>query len=176
MIGRNNESGAAGLEFALIAPMLILAFLGALDIRALIQASARLTAATATVADLTAQSNAHTTSSIDSILSATRLIFSPLPADTQILSVTVASVGFDANTGTPAVYWKQVSGAAPGAVDLARCQSLGSPGESVILVSTRYQYSSFFSFFSGPLTLNEISFVRPRLIPQIPYNGKVSWP
>ena len=76
----------------------------------------------------------------------------------------------------PAVYWKQVSGADPGAVDLARCRSLGSPGESVILVSTRYHYSSFFSFINGPLTLNEVSFVRPRLISQIPYNGKVSWP
>ncbi len=167
------QGGAAAIEFALVAPLLITALLGAAEAFDLLRASGKIVAAANTIAELTAEGqNGQTTASLGSIVAAAQQILSPLPSTT--LAVSIASIGYDAN-GKAMLLWQYSSGTGA-TVDLTKAAGLGSAGTSVIEASLVYPFTPMISAYVGAHTFRETALSRPRLVPEVTYNGKTQYP
>jgi Flp pilus assembly protein TadG len=165
-----DERGVAAIEFAVMAPFLMLIWLGAVEACALLQASDKTLSAAYTVADLTAQGTTQTQANLNSIVSAAQQVMSPLPTTLGPLSIAVASVTFDAITGKPATAWTFTAGNQAPAIDPTIANNLGGPGASVIITKVKYTYQSYITFLENQMTFNETAISRPRFVNQIPLN------
>jgi Flp pilus assembly protein TadG len=173
---RHDRRGLAATEFALVAPILITAWLGAIEACTLARASLKAQSTAYTVADLTAQVGEQTTASLNAIIAAAQNVLAPLPNDLGNLAVTIASVGFNASTGAPEVMWKYTSGGAAPTIDVSVATGLGEAGESVVITRVSYAYQSFAHAVAGSVTFSHSAISRPRTVRQITLNGQVKTP
>jgi Flp pilus assembly protein TadG len=172
-----DRSGMAAVEFALIAPAMIIMFMGILEMSARYRASEEATRYVNQVADLISREDTLTTTMLEDILAASVHMMSPLDTVSR-LDLDVSSIGYDdptnTNTPVPELYWRRVAGdAVPFAVSDAN--GLGDEGDSVIRVGIRYDYSSpISSLFGGPdIAMVRQAYARPRLVRQIPIDGDI---
>lgn len=89
----HDETGATAIEFALIAPLLLMVLVAGTEITQAVMAARKVATATRTVADLTAQiqgTTPVTPTMVDEVFAAARLIITPYPADS--LKVTISRV------------------------------------------------------------------------------------
>jgi len=161
--------GTAGVEAALLLPILISMLLGLVELSKYIEASRKAMSAAQTVADLVGQDASHTNATIAETRVAAALIMAPLTTTDGSFNMTIASVGFDAN-GDPDLLWQDpYVGIAT--VDANRAAGLGDAGESVIMVTLSYTYTSPFDFLFDQRTLSEAAFARPRIARRVALNG-----
>ena len=165
------RKGTAGVEAALLLPVLITMLLGLVEMSKYIEAAQRAMSAAQSVADLVTQDVTHTDASLAEIRTAARLVMAPLPTGNADLSIMIVSVGFDDQDGTPFVLWQDPY-AGTVTADPNRATDLGDPGESVIMVTMTYNYDSPFGFLFEGRTLTEEAFSRPRITSRIALNGK----
>jgi len=155
--------GSAAVEFALIAPVMVVMLTGIAEISNLMMAERRLSGAAHAAADLISQETDLTSAELSEIFQASRLIMDPF--DDTNLTLGAVSVRYDDTTGDPAEDWNgnYNSGSVSNATTLAT--GLGSAGESVIIVTGTFTYTPILSaVLSGPFTLSETAIVRPRYI------------
>lgn len=155
--------GVAAVEFALIAPVMLVMLIGTIELSNYMMAARRADAAAYTAADLISQETDITTSDLDEIFQASRLIMSPFN-DTD-LALGAASVRYDNSTGNPTEDWSGSynGGSVNNAATLAT--GMGSAGESVIIVTATYAYTPILGIIlSGTYTLSETIITRPRYI------------
>jgi Flp pilus assembly protein TadG len=159
---RHCTKGMAATEFALVLPILVLVYCGVVEFTALILVQRKVIAAAQSTADLITQESTVTSTDINDIVTAARLIFDPYP--TATLSMTFASMRFDATTGQPAVEWQELSGGGVGGNELVPLAvGLGLPGEGVVITVITYAYTPIFAdLITGTVTLTERAFARPR--------------
>jgi hypothetical protein len=172
-----DRRGMAAVEFALIAPALIVVFMGVLELTARYRASEEATRYVNQVADLLPREPELATSDIEHIFEAAVHMMKPLDT-TSRLDLDVSGIGFEdpTNTDTPVadLYWRRLTGnEVP--LTLSDADGLGDEGASVIRVGIRYAYTSPISIlFGGPdLDMVRQSFARPRLVRQIPMDGAI---
>ncbi|MBY0448237.1 MAG: pilus assembly protein [Hyphomonadaceae bacterium] len=166
-----QERGSTAIEFALLAPVLLTFFLGIFEVGDRLRVDNVLARVALQTADLVAQEQDITTAELNDIREAARLSLRLTEAQAALLTMEVASIGFDANTGAASVRWRNSSGQL-GALDPAVANGLGERGDSVIWTRVTYQYTSPVGFFiSGPVTMAEAAFARPRLARRISLNG-----
>jgi Flp pilus assembly protein TadG len=179
------REGIAAVEFALIAPVMILLFMGTFEITGILMADLKLTAAAETVADLVSQVTYNPTlqaavlqsTDFSNYTSAAQDTLTPLPAThttTTLLKVAYASVTFTTNTAV--VDWHvEANGATP--ITLATIPNNASNAavnqlvtnnatDSIIVVNAQYTYISPTTYFLklGSYTLSEWAFNRPRYV------------
>jgi Flp pilus assembly protein TadG len=164
------RKGTAGIEAALVLPILISMILGLVEMTRYIEASRKAMSAAQTVADLVAQDASHTTTSINEVRVAASLIMAPLTTTDGSFNLTISSVGFDSN-GDPELLWQDPY-AGVATVDPAQATGLGDPNESVIAVNLTYTYQSPFDFFIDQRTLSESAYARPRITRRVALNGQ----
>jgi Flp pilus assembly protein TadG len=165
--GRDRR-GASAVEFALIAPILIVMYCGMAEFTQAMMAQRRLTNITSSIGDLTAQASQTGPARTSDIFTIGAILMSPFP--TTDLKMCVASVVSDAN-GKDTVAWSQAS-----AAGMANCPTKGAiltdvpdavlpAGKSVILARTAYVYSSPIQLvLPRPLTFNRTLYLRPRRV------------
>lgn len=156
-----DERGNAVVEFAFILPMMLLVFVGVVEMTHLLRLERKVVAAAQTAADLVTQRREVNTAQLDDILMAVELIFDPFPASGH--NVGVVGVRYDANTGNPTLDWSRSKngGSVPDA--LTQAAGLGGPGEGVVVVRVVYRYSPvFFDFIMGETDIEETAVLRPR--------------
>jgi Flp pilus assembly protein TadG len=191
-LGR-DRSGAAAVEFALIAPVLIGLYFGMAEYCQAMLADRKATHVASAVGDLVSQSESVTAAEVDQILEIGPALMAPFKADsaTNPLKVRVTLVSKDLN-GVVTKPWSRYTAAAPAAFNVADLPTTGAAegqpflanGQSIIVTQTEYSYTSPFNLTlvkklmdknatSGPTTytFKEVFYLRPRRGGTIPCTG-----
>lgn len=159
--GRDRR-GVAAIEFAFIAPILIIFYFGMAETCMLLMAKRRVNHAASAVADLVSQTNGATNkATLDLQLMAGNVILSPFPTtgfNIRLISVTKETV----TEPQVKVDWSYPAGGpAPGSV-YAPGTPL-SPGESVVVAVATYDYQSSIGYFiPGVRQMTQKAELRPR--------------
>ncbi len=138
-----DKRGVAGLEFALIAPVLILLYLGIMEVTGGVDVNKNLSRASSAVADLVTQQSIISQVEIGQIMNIAQAILLPYRRDTPKITVTAINIS---NAGVATVAWsrRRVNGtdttpfSAGSAVTLD--PNLIIPGTSVIRVQMDIAY------------------------------------
>jgi len=170
---RDAHDGAAAVEFAMVLPILILAYTGMVDVAQLVMTNRKVTQLTSTLSDLTARLQTAPVSEIANIFAAAKTVL--LPYDASKASMVIASIVIDAK-GTGRVCW--VSSDPGGTSALKRGdtvplpESAKVPKTSVIMASASYSFTPIVGQMTlpflgevgiGTVTLgNNPIFTRPR--------------
>lgn len=159
---RRDSRGVSALEFALIAPFMILLYLGAVELSLALSIDRKVTSAASALADLVAQDDIITDDEIADILSAGAVIVAPF--DTGPLQIRVSSVMMQTD-GDIEVQWSDARGAtayAEGA-SLTVPDGVLTPNRSIIVVEIDYGYETMFDTIGvSRFDLHEVFYLRPR--------------
>ena len=183
---RKDKKGLAAVEFALILPLLITLFFGVVEVSMMMSARASVTSVASVTADLVAQKSTLTPSDITNVFTAASAILYPnsvSDATIEIYSIT------DDNNATGKVAWscKKVGTNAAttgpstppagstggdvikaGNLDANGVPQYGGSG-SVIIGKITYSYSSpTTKVVTGPTSMTNIFYARPRRVAVIP--------
>jgi Flp pilus assembly protein TadG len=156
-----DERGLAVVEFAFLLPIMLMLFVGVVEVTNLLRLERKVVAAAQTAADLVTQRREVNNAELDDILRAVELIFDPFPAAAH--SASIVGVRYNPNTGSATVDWSKSKngGSIPDALTLA--SGLGDPGDGVVLVRVTYSYSPvFFDFIMSDADIEETAILRPR--------------
>ena len=166
-----DSRGVAAVEFALIAPVMILLYCGVAEVGQAIIADSRTSHVASAVGDLVAQTDTVSTGDLSDIFSIGATIMSPYPP--SALQMRVTSVTANA-AGQPLVDWSRgyggyatlpVGSAATVPITLAA-------GDSVIMAQSQYQYTSVIRYLlPNALTYKAAFYLRPRRSNQVTCTG-----
>ncbi len=165
-----DTHGLAAVEFALIAPVMVAALLGMIEVNNIITSYSKSVSAAQSVSDLVSQSNSLVTSQVDSIVVAAQRILDPLISDATTLSVDVSSIALDAND-KPYQAWTYHWGKSSTPPSPTLATGLGAANESVIVAALSYTCTPLIHEILPQATFNEIAITRPRTTRKIAYNG-----
>lgn len=159
---RRDRRGVSAVEFALIAPFMILLYLGAVDLSLALSIDRKITSTASALADLVAQDDIITDDEIVDILNAGAVIVAPF--DPNPLQIRISSVMMQTD-GSVDVQWSDARGTSP----LAEGSTVAVPGgvltpnRSIIMVEIDYGYDTLFSQLNvSRFELSEVFYLRPR--------------
>lgn len=100
-----DRSGVGAIEFAIVAPLLIMAYVSAFEVTVAITASRKVSRASATVSDLLTQSNTTNKATLDTMKDLVAKIVAPFPVNSAYtLKITGVAVAAD---GKATVAWSR---------------------------------------------------------------------
>jgi Flp pilus assembly protein TadG len=161
----HDRRGVSAIEFAMIAPILILLYVGIAEIGNLATIYRRTSSVAATAADLTAQVKSVSTADLKDIVSASSSILTPY--STSPLKIVVSSVVADQNNNGK-VTWSYANKGAGRAVNSAYAVPAGltEPGSSVIVSEITYAFTPLVNltsvFSPGSFEIKRTFYTRPR--------------
>lgn len=173
-----DETGVSAVEFALIAPVMILFYAGMVDLCQGYMAYRRTSQVAATVADMTAQSRSVTAADLDKIFDVGPALMAPFKRAT--MEQRVASVQRETATKYK-LNWSRSwaadgggGGALTGPLDIAGAKipaDLLPVGSSVIVAEAHYRYESPFKQFLPSVAFTRRAYLNPREANVIPCTG-----
>ena len=166
-----DRRGVAAVEFALIAPVMVLLYCGLVELTQAVIAERKANHVAAAIGDLVTQADTVTTSDLSDIFTIGNTIMSPFP--TTSLQMRVTSITADAN-GTPKVDWSHSSGSmTPMSVGSAVTVPITlNAGDSVVEADSSYQYISVLQYvLPNALNYSEKYYLRPRRSDKVTCNG-----
>lgn len=169
-----DRRGVAATEFALIAPVLILMYLGMAELTQMMMAQRRLSNIASATGDLVAQSAQSGPAKITDTFKIGEIIMSPFPVSD--LRMCIASVNSD-DKGKDTVAWSK-----PSVTGMANCPKQGDildvpvgvlpVSQSVIMARATYAYQSPVKLFlPNPITFTRTYYLRPRRSDQVLWNN-----
>lgn len=159
--------GVASVEFALIVPVMVMLWVGIIEVANLHLAGRKATVAAQAAADLVAQRLTVGATSIADIAAAMNAIFVPFPS--APMSYEIVSVQTDAG-GVVSVGWRVTRGSLDGNTTVPPAAlPLVSTNDSVIVVTVIYLYHPTLDLIFGDLNIEEQAFARPRRTLIIPW-------
>jgi Flp pilus assembly protein TadG len=174
---RRDRRGVSAVEFALIAPFMIMTYFGLDELAQGMMAQRRVSHAASAVGDLVAQSETLTNTGKDDVFAAATNIVAPF--STTTLKLRVTSITGNAS-GNPRVDW---SDGMTGLAAYAHCATVpGLPtglvsaaGENVIMAEATYTYTSpVAKILPSGLVFNEKFFLRPRKVTKVARTGETT--
>ena len=164
---RYNEEGVSAVEFALIAPVLILIYLGAVELSLLMRVDRRVTSTTASLGDLTARLATVTDDDMKEMFAAAEVMMQPY--DAKSATMRLSSI-VDKGDGKPVVDWSDsymMTAYAKGAsIDLPD-GIVSTPG-SIIMAEVVYEHDSKLGgFLKSSRTISDKFYLRPRRVDEI---------
>ena len=158
-----DERGLSAVEFAMLLPLMLALYLGAVEISQAIAADRKVTLTARTVADLVSQVPSINNADMSNSLNASAAVMAPYPANR--LKVTISSISINAE-GRATVAWSDTlngTARARGA-DVALPSALAVPNSSLILSEVEYSYTPTIGYvITGSLSLKDQIYMRPRL-------------
>ena len=149
-----DRRGVAAVEFALLAPMLVMTYFGLSELTEGLMASRKVSAVASTIGDLTAQAASTTPAQVSDIFNVGQTLMQPFPTTGQVLTMRISSVTVDANN-VPRIDWSEGQGLTPltkgtaVSLPLATKAQPNSPnlpfiasGQSVIMAEAHYRFTS----------------------------------
>lgn len=168
---RKHEGGLAALEFALVAPIMILLYMGMAELTMAMMAERQAAHSASVVGDLVAQSISMDATQMNDIFNVGNAIMKPFPASS--LSFRVTSVKADVN-GIPKVVWSQGHGLGAmtaGATVGSFPANLLAAGDSVIEADVAYTYTSpIMQVLPTPITYSNSFYLKPRRVSEVPFS------
>lgn len=157
-----DERGVSAVEFALIAPIMVLFLFGSADLSLMLTADRKVTQTASTVADLVAQDDVIGSAEMADIFTASQAIMQPY--DTSTLQMRVSSVVMD-NAGKVKVAWSQGRNMSPRAKgsSISVPNGLLQKNTSVIFSEVKYAYKSAIgSAIKTDINMQDKFYLRPR--------------
>lgn len=164
-LGKDSD-GVSALEFALIAPLMVLLYYGGVELSLLMQADRRVTNVAATIGDLTSRSTIIRDDDIDAVFDSASILLAPLQVgQAQMRVSSVASAG-SGNNQQIRVVWSDARGttARPVGSQISELpEDLVPAGSSLIVAEVTYPYDSGLDFLpSAKRTITDRFYLRPR--------------
>ncbi|MEW9857091.1 TadE/TadG family type IV pilus assembly protein [Novosphingobium sp. M1R2S20] len=167
-----DRAGVAATEFAIVAPVLILLFVGVFQLTDGMSASRKVTVTARTLADLTSQYTSVSSTTLETILHVSSYVMSPYAPDSGTYSL--AAVTTD-TAGVSRVTWsrKLVNGTTAAGKPVGSIVTLPSsaavPGTMIIVADVTYAYKPVIApGLFGEFQLGEQIFMMPRRSSSIP--------
>ncbi|MBI1263972.1 MAG: hypothetical protein GC187_04475 [Alphaproteobacteria bacterium] len=155
-----DRRGVSAVEFALIAPILIVLYLGVAQLSLALSANRKVSSAALVVADLTAQRATVSSAELADYFAAGRAMAAPF--DAGGLAFRVSSVRMHTD-GEIFLAWSEADGMDPAVAPPVLPEGLLIPGGSVIVVDTQMPFTSpFGDLFGDPVTLSDSALLQPR--------------
>jgi Flp pilus assembly protein TadG len=158
-----DDRGISAVEFAMILPLMLTLYLGAVELSQGVGADRKVTLTARTIADLVSQTASINNSDMTNSLNAAAAVMAPYPISN--LKVTVSSVKIDA-TGKATVEWSDTLNGAARATNssVTLPTALVVPNTWLIWSEVQYSYKPTIGYvISGTLTLKDQSYMAPRL-------------
>lgn len=168
--------GLAALEFAMLAPIMILLLFGSVELIDALGANRRAQNVASSLADVVARDTEVDDDEVEGLWGALDIMM--FPDDGTSMQVCITSVSMD-SSGSPSAVWSEYHDATPGDnSDNLGCPSANAlnlnasmrvPNSSVIVAETSYNYSPPLNFlFNGGFPMRHIVYRRSRLVDPIP--------
>jgi Flp pilus assembly protein TadG len=158
-----DERGVSAVEFALLLPLMVMLYLGGVEISQGLTIDRKVTLVARTVADLAAQVSSISNADMTNILNASASVLAPYSTDN--VKVTVSEVSIDGN-GRATITWsdsKNGTARAAGAV-VTLPSALNIANSSLIWGEVSYNYKPVIGYvITGTMTLTDQIYMRPRL-------------
>jgi Flp pilus assembly protein TadG len=166
-----DDRGSAAVEFAFVAPLMILLYYGLSETTIGMICDRRASHVASTVGDLVAQDTQVTSSEMTDVFNVGKAIIAPFPTTT--LSMRITSIKAD-SSGNPQVVWSKVSGTGfsvrTGAVSGVPTGLLAS-GETAILSEVSYSYTSpLAKTLPTPITFTQKYYLKPRKVTEVTWS------
>ena len=162
-----DERGITAVEFAIVFPIMLTLYWGAVDISQVLTADRKVTSVASTTADLVAQAETLDTAALTDIYAAATAILSPLPSTD--LSIVVTSIAIDED-GDPEVDWSNAHNGS----ERTSTAGLDIPagmiveGGSIVVAEVTYLYDSVATrFVSQNFSLEDAFYLRPRKVDKV---------
>ncbi len=168
-----DRKGMSAVEFAFIAPVMLLFYFGTVEISLMLLADRKITTAASTLGDLTARVPAVSASELDDIFEATRLTMQP--HDSADARMRISSIIIDTDDGNKTkVDWSYANSKwtahAPG-TELTVPAGLIPAGGSVIFAEVQFDYTGALGFLvTTNATLSDDFYLRPRRVDIVAFN------
>jgi Flp pilus assembly protein TadG len=159
-----GRDGMAAVEFAFIAPVMILIFFGSLELTMAVDCRTRVNNVVSTEADLVAQATTVSTADITNTFGAVNAILYPYAAAGA--QIVVSSIVDDGHGGAK-VAWSNAQNATPRTVGSTVTVPAGlivsGSGTGLILAEITYAYTSpSLVFLTGPINMKSTFYSKPR--------------
>ncbi|GAA0550164.1 Flp pilus assembly protein TadG [Rhizomicrobium palustre] len=159
-----NHDGLAALEFALIAPLMIVLFYGAVELSTAIDCKSRVNRVGFTVADLVAQSSAVSSADTTNVFNCANAILYPYASGNA--KIIVSSL-VDNGKGGATVAWSDAQNTSARSKGTTMTVPAGlitsGSGGSVIYGEISYSFTAPITYFlGGPITLTSSFYAKPR--------------
>ncbi|MFD3266372.1 TadE/TadG family type IV pilus assembly protein [Phenylobacterium ferrooxidans] len=164
-----DRRGAAAVEFAFVAPVMILMYYGLAELTQGMMADRRASHVASAIGDLVAQDTMINTSEMNDIFNVGKAIIAPFP--TNGLSMRVTSIRKD-SSGAIQVMWSKSSGSMGVLTTVASVPAgLIANNESVILAESSYVYNSATKqALPNALTFTQKYYLKPRKTAQVTWS------
>lgn len=164
------ENGVAALEFAIIAPLLMVPLLlGSVDLIDVMGANKRAQNAAASLADVVARDTEVSNSEISGMWRALDVLMYPNDPGTMQLRITSVSI---VNASTARVIWSEGHGGMSGrqaGSTVSLDNRMMTVGSSIIMVESSYRYHAPLGFlFQNEINMQHVAYRRSRLVDPIP--------
>jgi len=160
---KTDTTGVVAVEFALILPFLLLILMGVIELSNGLLAKRKLLNAVQTASDLISQEIDINSTELDAIYLATHLTMNPL--NSAAMTIGVASVRFDDNTGAPTLDWADGDNSGSVSDPLIKAEGRGEAGASIIIVTGSYAYQPLVRLIIPvDFSMTETSYMRPRKV------------
>jgi Flp pilus assembly protein TadG len=155
-----DRKGLAAVEFALIAPVMVIMFFGAVELSSALDCNSRVARVSSTVADLVAQSAAVSTADTTNIFSAANAILYPYASSNA--KIVVTSLVADSN-GTVTVGWSDAQNTSKRTSPPTSIPTGILPAStSVIYAEVTYSFTPAVSYLLGTVSLTGNFYSKPR--------------
>jgi Flp pilus assembly protein TadG len=161
-----GDAGAITVEFAIVAPVLIMIFIGMVEFTEAFTINRKLAHSAGAVSDLVAQETAVTSAQLGTIRDIAAEIMRPYQPPTSLVILSVV----EGSDETVRVAWSDPASAyAPGTAYTLPQAGLTEPNTGLIVTEATYTFTPTIShFLTGTFTLTERAFFRPRSGGSIP--------
>lgn len=156
------NDGAVAVEFAFLAPVMVLMFFGTVEITTALDCKSRVNTVAATAADLVSQETSVSSTDMSNVFAALNTIIYPYP--TGAAQIVISSLNYSTST-TGTVAWSSAQNATARTAGSTVTVPAGviASGGSVILAEITYAYSSpTTQFLTGAVTMANSFYARPR--------------
>jgi Flp pilus assembly protein TadG len=161
-----STSGIAAIETAFIMPIMLLLYIGMVDLTNLVGANRKLTQAAATLADVVTQSkDAIEASKIVDVFKAVDLIMVQGPDDKDI---GISVEGYRKVNGVATKIWSKNRGTCSASVDLTKMLELMTAGNDVIVAKVCTEFVPFAGNVLGTKVLGTDSILMSEVISERP--------
>lgn len=157
-----DERGVSAIEFALILPVMITMYMGAVEFSHALTIDRRVTSVASAAADLVAQSEQVSSADLDDIFEASSTIM--LPYSATPISIVLSSVVADKKNKTKIEWSCALNGnARTKGQKYTLPEGLTQPFTSVIMAEVSYKYTPpVGETLTGGITMSETFYLRPR--------------
>lgn len=156
-----DARGIAAVEVAMMLPVLMILFLGVIDVGRALIINKKTSTASTIAADLLSRYPSVTDARITDAWAAARMALQPY--DNASLGMDVASIRFQGSNATPVVLWRETFNMDPNDNAENLAIGLGVEGEGVLVVTTQYDYTPpFTGTMTEEFTMQEVAVTRGR--------------